>query len=69
MNNREQIAKNLMFAAANLIVNEDDVRLPLLTKLYWEAAVAFDAEFAHEPTINALVAERITKFEDILKKI
>jgi hypothetical protein len=67
MNNRDQIAKNMMFAVANLINNKDDSKIPQLTTEYWKAAVAFHDEFAHEPTVNQLVTDQITKFEDLLK--
>lgn len=64
---RDQIAKNMMFATANLINNKDDSKLPQLTTEYWEAAVAFNTEFADEPTIIALSEKTITDFVNHLQ--
>lgn len=64
--NRDQIAKRMMFAVAGLINNNDESRLPELTTEYWEAAVAFHDEFAHEPTVNKLVIDQITTIEELL---
>lgn len=67
MSQRDQIAKNMMFATANLINNEDDAKLPQLTTEYWEAAVAFNDEFADEPTMIALAEKTIETFVNNLQ--
>ena len=66
MNDRDQIAKRMMFAVANLINNTDDERLPELTTEYWEASVAFHDEFAHEPTSARLAAAEIEAIKKLL---
>jgi hypothetical protein len=62
MSQRDQIAKAMMFATANLIENKDEDRIPELTLQYWEAARAFDLEFADEPTIIAMAEKTIETF-------
>lgn len=64
---RDQIAKNMMFATANLINNKDDDKLPQLTTEYWTAAVAFNDEFQHEPTAIALAQKTIADFVEHLQ--
>lgn len=67
MSQRDQIAKAMMFATANLINNEDDDKLPQLTTEYWTAAVAFDAEFCDEPTMIAQAEKTAKEFVANLK--
>lgn len=64
---RDQIAKNMMFATANLINNEDPERLPELTTEYWKAAVAFDAEFCDDATAMAMAKTTIETFVNTLQ--
>jgi hypothetical protein len=64
---RDQIAKNMMFATANLINNEDPERLPELTTEYWNAAVAFNDEFCDDATAMALAEKTITDFVNTLQ--
>jgi hypothetical protein len=65
--NRDQIAKAMMFATANLINNEDPTKVPQLTTEYWEAAVAFNNEFADDDTLIALCENQITEFVNHLQ--
>lgn len=68
MTARDQIAKNMMFATANLINNKDADKLPQLTTEYWNAAVAFNDEFCDDPTMIALAENQITDFVTTLQQ-